>query len=253
MKQRVLLAMICSLCLPSALLAQDDGRAWIDVNFGVASSAQDERTAAFAFRLSSEVAALAAAYPQPSRGADFDFGGGYLFTPFVGFGISISGTAHKDPAGLAITLPHPYFYNRSTTASGVTVDSLERTEGAVHLQAVVAPLHTDRVMVRVFGGPSHFRVKQQLVEDINFTQSAGLFSVANIVRVTGSERKESEGSGWGFHAGADVGWFFTRVVGVGAMLRFSRANVEVFDPLSELTAELKAGGVQFGGGLRLKF
>jgi hypothetical protein len=253
-KQRVLpVAILLTLSVPSFALAQDSERGWIDVNFGTASSSQDRLTTAFALPVFSEVGALGAAYPQPSRGADFDFGGGYLFTPYVGFGINISGTAHEDPAGLALTVPHPFFFNRSATDAGVTAESLERTEGAVHLQAVVAAVNGERVRVRLFAGPSHFRIKQRFVEDVEFSQLASPVSLLNLVSITGFQGRDVEGNGWGYHVGADVGWFFTRVVGVGAMVRFSGANVEVFDPLSELNIKLDAGGTQFGGGLRLKF
>jgi hypothetical protein len=75
------------------------------------------------------------AYPKPSTGAEFDFGGGYMFTPRIGLGISFTGQAHKDTAGLAITVPHPFFFNSSDTAAAETQEELERAEGGAHISA----------------------------------------------------------------------------------------------------------------------
>jgi hypothetical protein len=243
---------LAAILLAAPSFAQDE-KVWVDVNVGIAHSVQDDVTTTFTGHVFQEPFALAAAYGQPQRGADFDFGGGYLFTPVMGVSISVSGTAHEDPAGLAVTLPHPFFFNAAATGSGATEDALVRAEGSVHLQVVASPLRRENVVLRLFGGPSYFRVAQDVVEDIGVSQTATILSRANTVTVTGWSGREEEGTGWGFHVGADVGFFFTRVVGVGGMLRFSRGNVEIFDPLSETDIELTAGGIQAGGGLRLKF
>jgi len=251
MKRSILVAALC--VIPSFAFAQAEPKGWVDVNVGVASSGQDEFTSAFGGLLFGEPAALAAAYPQPSRGADFDYGGGFMFTPVWGLGVSVTGTAHEDRAGLALTVPHPYIFNASATAADVTADALQRAETAVHVQVAAVPLWSNRFTLRVFGGPSYFRVTQDTVEDISFSQTAFPFSRVNIVTITGFQGTELEGTGWGYHAGADVGVFFTRVVGVGGMFRFSHGSVEVFDPLAGLNHDLEAGGVQVGGGLRLRF
>jgi hypothetical protein len=251
MKRFVFVAAMC--VVPSFASAQDEPGGWVDVNVGVASSGQDPFTAAFAGLLYGEPAALAAAYPQPSRGADFDLGGGLMFTPLWGVGVSFTGTAHEDQAGLALTVPHPFFVNASATAADITADRLQRAETALHLKLAAAPLRSSHFTLRLFGGPSYFRVEQDSVEDISFSQTAFPFSRINIVTITGFQGTQLEGSGWGYHAGADLGVFFSRVVGVGGMFRFSRASVEVFDPLASANHDLDAGGVQFGGGLRLRF
>lgn len=244
---------LCFFAAPA--LAQDEPKSWIDVNLGVATSAQGDVTTSFAGPIFGEPAALAAAYGQPSRGADFDFGGGYMFSQKVGFGVTVSGTAHvDDTAGLAVSIPHPFFFNASDTDSGVTEPTLKRAEGALHMQLVAQPLAAGGpVQLRLFGGPSYFRVKQDLVADISFLQFAPSFSRTNVVTIDEWKREETEGNAWGFHAGADVSFFFSRVVGVGGMIRFSRASVGLFDPLSEQDVDFKAGGVQAGGGVRLRF
>jgi hypothetical protein len=233
---------------------QEFKKGWIDVNFGAAVSGSDAEVFTFTDTVFSETLGLAAAYPEPSRGAEFDFGGGFMFSRVVGLGLSFSGTAHEDTAGLGATVPHPFFFNASSTAADITDNKLSRTEGAVNMQATVVALDSDRFRVRFFGGPSYFRYKADMVRDIDVDQAAFAFSRVNLVSITGYERVEAEGTGWGYHAGADLGYFFSRVVGIGGFLRYSGGHVTLDpEPMSEVSQEIKVGGVQGGGGLRLRF
>jgi hypothetical protein len=122
------------------------------------------------------------------------------------------------------------------------------------MQAMInATPNAERLRVRFFGGPSFFHVQQHLVSDIEFLQAASPFFRANDVAITGYEADAVSGNAWGVHGGADVGVFFNQTVGVGGTVRISRANVTLTDPLTDSNVERKAGGVQFGAGLRLKF
>ena len=48
--------------------------------------------------------------------------------------------------------------------------------------------------------------------------------------------------------------FFTRVVGLGAFARYSRGTVSLDpEPMSEVAQDVRVGGFQTGGGLRLRF
>ena len=51
----------------------------------------------------------------------------------------------------------------------------------------------------------------------------------------------------GFNVGADVGYYFTKNVGVGGIVRFSQTKVTFS------LGEVDAGGAMVGGGLRLRF
>jgi hypothetical protein len=53
--------------------------------------------------------------------------------------------------------------------------------------------------------------------------------------------------------GADASVFFTRVVGIGGFVRYSRGTIEVDEPLSEMPQDVTVGGLRVGGGLRLRF
>ena len=52
--------------------------------------------------------------------------------------------------------------------------------------------------------------------------------------------------------GVDVIWAFSRNVGVGGLLRFTRATTTI-TPGEGRTIELELGGLQAGGGIRILF
>jgi len=254
---RVSLALLGIVLVESPSFAQSFDRAWIDVNFGVAVAAEDS------FRMQGtdirfqETATFGIDYNLP-RGASVDFGGGFMITPMIGVGINFSGTAHEDEADLSARIPHPIFANAHATGVAPTDEKLMRTEGGVNLQAMIVPLQTDRLRVRFFGGPTYFRVKQDGVNRIAYNQVFGLTSTANAITITSFDSEEVEENGWGFHAGGDVSVFFNRIIGVGGFGRFSRGNVDLPNSMAISTndadtVEIKTGGFQVGGGLRLKF
>ena len=55
----------------------------------------------------------------------------------------------------------------------------------------------------------------------------------------------------GVHVGADVAYFFTPRLGLGAMLQYAGTNMEV--AATGRTFDVKVGGILAGGGLRLRF
>ena len=250
-------ALVLSAASASAQTAPAFERGWIDVNFGVAMAAEDAFSMPATGEIFAEPATFTADYALP-RGASFDFGGGFMFTPYVGVGVSFSGTAHEDVVDLSVRIPHPIFFNTFATDNADTDDVLQRVESGVHIQAMLVPVQTDRFRLRFFAGPSYFRIKQDAITDIRFSQTFTLFPTTNTVTITGSDDERIEGNAWGFHAGADASFFFTRVFGVGGFARFGRANVDLENTIAttldqDEVVRVKAGGVQVGGGLRLKF
>jgi len=239
---------------PSRDTGRDRGfeRGWLDVNLGAATAAVDTFSLERTFTLFREDATARVTYGSPT-GASFDFGGGFMFTRSLGVGITFGGTAHLEPAGLYLNIPHPTIFNRHASDTSDTDRDFERVEGAVHLHLMGAVDLSPRARFRLFAGPSYFRVEQDLVSDITYDQVFTLLG-SNEIEIRSYEYvPRMQSTGWGFHAGADVSYFFTRVVGVGALVRFSRAELEAENPFWNERFELKAGGVQFGGGLRLKF
>jgi hypothetical protein len=131
--------------------AQDYDRGWVDVNFGAAKAAEEEYTSTRVLTISQEPGGGAVAYGLP-RGGAFDVGGGYMFSSRAGLGVSLAGTAHEDTAGLAISIPHPFFFNASATDATVTNGTLTRTEGAWHIHAMLVAVSTPHLAFASLAG-----------------------------------------------------------------------------------------------------
>ena len=172
--------------------------------------------------------------------------------PKFGFGLSFSVSSYKDIAGIAVANPSPYFYNVYGTDSGVT-GKLKRREAAVNIETVYAPVNDDRALVRIFGGPTHFQYSGDMVSDIGYRQFASSTSRTNIVSITSPVITNAKGGGWGFQTGTDATYFLSRRFGLGAFARFSRGTANVDEPLSESKQNIRVGGFQTGGGVRLRF
>lgn len=248
---------LLGLLFASSAGAQTFERVWVDVNFGIAVAAEDNFSIDVRTELFEEDADFGAHYSL-RRGASFDVGGGVMFTPLVGAGVSFSGTAHEDVAMLSVRIPHPFFFSAFGSDTAPTDLVLQRVEGGVNIHAMFVPVQTDRVRFRVFGGPTYFRVEQDAIRDIEFDQRFGLFTPTNTIDITGFEFERVEADAWGYHAGADVSFFFTRIFGVGGFAKFSRGTVDLDNPLAATLDQdeirsVRAGGFQVGGGVRLKF
>jgi hypothetical protein len=230
--------------------AQDYDRGWVDVDFGAANAAQRSYTSAKIVTVSQEAGGGAVAYSLP-RGGSFDVGGGFMFSQHIGVGVSLAGTAHKDTAGLAISVPHPLYFNASATDASVTSGTLSRAEGAWHIELMIVALQTPHARIRVFGGPSYFRAQQDTVTAIKYSQQYQLLGLGNVVHITSYDTTSSEATAWGVHGGVDASVFFNRVFGLGAIVRVSRGTASIADYGG--AHDVKLGGVQVGGGLRLKF
>lgn len=231
-------------------------RGWVDVNLGAAEAA--DRSVDTVVNISDgegEFETYRVGYNSP-RGASFDFGGGFMFTPVLGVGIQFTGTAHQDTADLSIRIPHPRYFNAHAEDSAVTDQKLDRVEGAVNLSLVAAiPSSNNDLSLRIYGGPTYFRLEADAVTNIRYLQQFGFFTTLNTVDITGWESEKVEETAWGFHAGADLGYFFSRYVGIGGFARVTRGTVtfRTDDVPVDENLDVKVGGFQAGGGLRIRF
>ena len=187
-----------------------------------------------------------AAYDIDS-GAIFDIGGGVRLPFNLGIGGGVSRFDKNNDASVNARIPHPFFFDRDRSIAG-SAAGLTRTETSVYLQVRwFAPI-PDAVELSVFGGPTYFSVTQGLVTAVEFSQIYP-FDVATFTAVASGTQTESA---VGYNVGADVGFFFSRYVGIGALARFSRASLDL---VSEDSGRISVdvGGLHVGGGLRLRF
>ena len=122
-----------------------------------------------------------------------------------------------------------------------------RQELGVHVQAQYLVPVTDSFTVTFFGGPTMISLQQDLVADVEFRQEYPFKTASYERAIAGGQ----SGTGIGFNAGADLAYYFSDVAGVG-FARYSRATVDLASAGGG-TVGVPAGGLQVGGGLRLKF
>ena len=231
------------------VLAQSDvPRGFVSVNGGLQTASSDfSDSIDFDHPLfGPEDGSFDASYPAGDD-TGFDVGGGVRVWRNLAVGANVSVFSRESDAGITGQLPHPFWFDRPRAISG-TVAGLARTETAVHVQALwVIPVGRS-VAITLFGGPTWFNVSQDLVTGINFDQSYP-FDTATF---TDGSVGDASVSAIGAHAGADVAYYFSKWIGIGGTVRFSRGSVE-FDSPDGDTVENDVGGVHTTAGLRIRF
>ncbi len=230
---------------PIRAKTQED-RARVSINLGI-----ELGTAAFTSATSAPVyqepSTLNTSYNVPA-GLIVD-GGLVVRVGRRGFGVgaAVSSFARSQPASVTGAIPHPFFFNTPRTLVGTT-SPLARRETVLHAQAAFVSRSKRRDIV-VAGGPSFFHVSQELVADVTYAEAYPYDTVA----FSGATIAKASASAIGFNAGVDVGVKLSKAFGVGGLVRFSRAMVNL--PLARTTAgvNLDAGGVLAAAGVRVFF
>jgi hypothetical protein len=222
------------------------GRLTISVNGAVQPASQDiSRTTTF--DLYGESAEVTTAQ-EVKGGGLLDIGAVYRVRGNFGVGAAYTMMSSDSAGSISGRLPHPLFFDQPR-AFDVPVAGLDHEEQALHLNAVWFVPFVEKVDFAIFAGPSFFAVKQGLARGITFSENPPDF---NAVTIDSIESATLEESAVGFNIGVDGSYAVTRNIGVGVLLRYTRASVDM--PLAEgATAEVKAGNFQIGGGVRFRF
>ena len=252
-KSVVLLVIACGVFAGTARQASAQGATWADrgyINFNLgvesgSSTMSDSRTGT----IYEETATINSSSDFTS-GAIYDFGVGLRIFRNLTFGAAYHQEKNDTDGHLTGSIPSPIFFNRPRTLDQV-VPELERKEKAIHVQiGWVVPIGA-KFDVMIYGGPSFFRIEQDVVADIELGEQGGNFSTV-VAQPSIITRKKSQ---TGYNVGADatyIVWQNDSIrVGAGGFVRFTQADFDI-DMLS--TAQpTTAGGVQFGFGGRLRF
>ena len=200
--------------------------------------------------------AFAASYAEPgsidgtygrSAAWKIDVLGGQAVSHHVGVGLGISYQRRDRSATIAAQVPHPFFFGQLRPATFET-SPLRQAEFAVHIPVVWMPTLAGRAKVLLFGGPSVFRVTQDVVSDLSLSETYPYDQVT----VTGSTQTELSTTVFGFHAGADVAYMFTPAVGLGGGARYSSGQLELRDD-ADATSRGRPGGLEVSAGVRFRF
>jgi hypothetical protein len=227
--------------------SQPIDRIYVSIN-GAYQTAGDDFNETVTFTENAENGTFSSDYDVKS-GPALNISAGATIWRALGVGVGVTRYSKATPIAFSASVPHPFFFNRARSVSG-DISSNEREELAVHVQARATFMPSPRIQAMIFGGPSFFKMKQGIVNDFEITESYP-FDTASFSRGISTTVDESK---VGFNVGADVGFFFTRQVGVGGSVQWAGTTIEV--PSSgggTSTFEIKAGGVQAGAGLRLRF
>ena len=173
-------------------------------------------------------------------------GSGFVFDASVGYRVwrrlSVAGgvsTFHgKGAAAAVVAVPDPVFFGRPTIKTFPASDygDLSQTSTALNIQAVwIRPL-TDKLDIWLFAGPSIIRVKQEIA------------SATETQNTTAATKNESATTAKAGTIGVDLSYRLNDRYSVGGFVRYAGGEVD----LPSVT-KLKVGGVQAGGGVRVRF
>ena len=217
---------------------------WIAINGGYQATTT-EFDQSFTFDLNREQGDTRVTYPVDA-GVLFDGGVGVRLWRGLGAGVAVSRFVRDGTASTTTRLPHPFFFNQPREITGDA--DITREETGIHVQALYALPLSGSLQVVLSGGPSFLDVNQTLVERVNYTEEYPY----DTATFTGVDTERANASAIGFNVGADVKWMFTRNVGVGGMVRFTKATVDLDAPNGGALS-IDAGGAQAGAGIRFAF
>ena len=176
----------------------------------------------------------------------FSVGAAVRLLPQFWVGAQYAVTEMKPSATLTAAIPHPILFDALRTVEG-SVNDVARNEQNVHVALMYAlPVHA--VDVKIMGGPTFFRLKQDFVSGVAISETYP-FDTAVFASATTKQLSETA---VGFNAGVDISRPLSSNVGIGALIRYSRADVKFDDP-DIGQQSVTAGGFEVAGGVRLRF
>lgn len=165
----------------------------------------------------------------------------------LALGLTWSDSSLTDNVDIVARLPHPFFHDAHRTAEGNS-GGLQRDETALHLSLKWTVRDGEKVQAALFGGPSRVELAYDLVSAVRFEQTYP-YDTASYV---GNDNREESGDAVGYHLGADVVRWFGKTAGIGFLVRFSEASIDLDAPDGS-TVSVDAGGPQAAVDLRFRF
>ncbi len=165
----------------------------------------------------------------------------------LALGLTWSQSSLSDQADIVGRLPHPFLFGSPRTVEGRS-RGLSRDETAIHLSLKWIVRDGEKVQVALFAGPSQIDVDYDLASAVRFDQTYP-FDTANYA---GVEHRKASGSAIGYHLGIDIAYYFSKSTGLGGIVRFSDASIDLDAP-SGGTVAIGGGGLQTAVDLRFRF
>lgn len=209
---------------------------YLNANVGEQFASRTLKSSA-ASNIYDETATLFATQPV-NRGAVIDVGAGYRVWRDLYAGVVVSSFKTQADATYSASVPHPLFFNRPKTTTGAAT-GLSHSELAVNPNVTWAMTLTDKMDVAFSLGASIIKVKQDLISG---------FSVKTGTQEITVNSGEESGTAKGPYAAVDFIYNLKARYGVGGFVRYAGGNVNL-----PSAPDLNVGGVQAGGGIRLRF
>jgi hypothetical protein len=173
--------------------------------------------------------------------------GGFRVWGNLGLGVGVSRFSRPGEAAISARLPHPFYFGQFRNVSGTaTGQTREETLVSAEMSFLFRPTRTLDVML--FAGPAYFITHQDMATMPRYTETYPFDTAV----FAGVESRTVNKTGVGVTAGLDVSYLITKHVGLGSVVRFSRATT-TFSAAAGSASSAKLGGVQAGAGLRIRF
>ncbi len=170
-----------------------------------------------------------------------DISGGVRVWKNVAVGLGWSSYSDTSTGTMTASIPDPLFFDTPHSAS-TTVEGLEHKETQIHVSLYWLQPLTDKLDVALYGGPTFFSVKQDVLTGI--TVPTGGTTISAVTTTTIDE------SATGLHVGLDIRYLIIKNAGVGAFARYTSGK---FDTTAIDAGSMEVGGFQYGVGLRVRF
>jgi hypothetical protein len=232
-------ALMAAFCLAghsfAAAQTQVPTKYWVDVNGGAQTQTESIQLTN-SFPLYGETAIVNTAQAVDSGGL-FDISAGYRINPMFGVSLGVSIFSDEGESSVVASIPSPVSFNNPATVTATGTGLKHKEVGTSILINYFRPI-TDKIEAVLSIGPVFYNVYQDFTTASvpTGTQSLSLGSVRERERVTG------------LNVGVNLNYFVHRNYGAGVFFRYAGGNAD-FDTFEDL----RVGGTQLGGGLRLRF
>ena len=223
------------------------GRFSVHVN-GAAQGGTRRMTDSLRFRAYGEDARLQSTHVIGGAGM-VDAGGSLRVWRGLSVGASYTQLATSDATALSGTVPHPIRPGafRELPPQALSFHHRQRVTHAFFAWRL--PI-VERIEASFFAGPSLYNVSQGVITNVTVQEAGGPpFTTVRVDLVqTGEHRRNAVGG----HVGMDVTYMPTRHLGVGFVVRYATASVDL--PAARTgRLDLRVGGAEVGGGIRFRF
>jgi hypothetical protein len=195
------------------------------------------------------------------QGITFDGGALVRVWKRMHAGAALSYFEHTGSGTVTARVPHPLQFNQARTTTGDIAGTTRREIGqhfmfGWNFSTTPAPVRGRPAPYRgldftLFAGPSIFLTDQLFVTSLMLSLDEEVFPFTELA-FPAPQSESLQANVFGYNAGVDMTWRFSRHFGAGLLLRYSH-GVKAFEPTGAQAVDVTVGGLHAGGGLRVLF